>query len=115
MAERLRAHPEIVKQRKELIEHVFGTMKRSMDQGYFLLRTRKKVAAEMSLTVLAYNLKRVIKIVGVEGLIAGMMARVGSLWAIIWWPIVVQGPYNRISQGVWWGRAPARQPTFHTV
>src|SRR5262245_15167833 len=42
MAERVRAHPEIMKVRKELIEHVFGTMKRSMDYGYFLLRTRKR-------------------------------------------------------------------------
>jgi transposase len=84
MAERVRAHPEIMKVRKELIEHIFGTMKRGMDQGYFLLRTRKKVAAEMSLTVLAYNLKRVIKIVGVKGLIAGMMERLVCLWAIVW-------------------------------
>src|SRR6266540_81156 len=81
MAERVRAHPEIMKVRKELIEHIFGTMKRGMDQGYFLLRTRKKVAAEMSLTVLAYNLKWVISIVGVQGLISGLIASLVCLWA----------------------------------
>ena len=85
MAERVQANPALLKQRKELIEHVFGTIKRSMDQGYFLLRTRKKVAAEMSLTVLAYNLKRVITILGVKGLMAGLIERMASLWSIIWW------------------------------
>ena len=85
MAERVQANPALLKQRKELIEHIFGTMKRSMDQGYFLLRTRKKVAAEMSLTVLAYNLKRVIKILGVTGLIAGMMKGLTSLGRSKWW------------------------------
>ena len=54
MAERVQANAAILKRRKELVEHSFGTMKRSMDQGYFLLRTRNKVAAEMSLTVLAH-------------------------------------------------------------
>jgi len=89
MAERVQANPALLKQRKELIEHVFGTIKRSMDQGYFLLRTRKKVAAEMSLTVLVYNLKRVITILGVKGLLAGLIERVASLWSIVWWLIRV--------------------------
>jgi hypothetical protein len=40
-------------------------MKRGMNQGYFLLRGLKKVAAEMSLTALCYNLKRTLNIVGV--------------------------------------------------
>jgi hypothetical protein len=101
MAERVRAHPEIMKVRKELIEHVFGTMKRSMDQGYFLLRTRKKVAAEMSLTVLAYNLKRVITILGVKGLIAGLMASLVCVWAMIWRWSGVPWWCNRITRAVW--------------
>ncbi|HEV2124087.1 MAG TPA: transposase, partial [Chloroflexota bacterium] len=53
MAERVRDHPEVMRQRKELVEHPFGTIKRGMNQGYFLLRGLKKVPAEMSLTVLA--------------------------------------------------------------
>ena len=51
-----------MEQRKALAEHPFGTIKRGMDAGYFLLRGLEKVRAEMSLTVLAYNLKRVINI-----------------------------------------------------
>src|SRR5215468_8587251 len=115
MAERVGAHPEIMKVRKELIEHIFGTMKRSMDQGYFLLRTRKKVAAEMSLTVLAYNLKRVITIVGVKGLIAGLMASLVCLWARIWQSTGVPGWRKKITKALWWPIRSALQPTFHTV
>jgi hypothetical protein len=115
MAERVRAHPEVIKQRKELIEHIFGTMKHSMDQGYFLLRTRKKVAAEMSLTVLAYNLKRVIAILRVAGLIAGMMERLVCLRGTVWWLMRVPEWCRWIRRAAWWGSEPAHQPTFHTV
>lgn len=62
---RLRQHRTLFAQRKALAEHPFGTMKRGMDQGYFLLRGLPKVRAEFSLTVLAYNLKRVFNLVGV--------------------------------------------------
>jgi transposase len=66
MAKRVRGHPEKLGLRKKLVEHPFGTIKRVMDQGYFLTRTKAKVRAEMSLTVLAYNMKRVMNIVGVQ-------------------------------------------------
>jgi transposase len=69
MSKRVRASPEKMKKRKELAEHPFGTMKRGMNSGYFLLRGIKKVAAEMSLTVLSYNIKRVINILGVQKMI----------------------------------------------
>jgi transposase len=115
MAERVLANPAIMKVRKELIEHVFGTMKRSMDQGYFLLRTRKKVAAEMSLTVLAYNLKRVITIMGVKGLIAGLIEDTAGLWDMACWLIQVPLWCKWIRRAAWWGQAPAYRPTFHTV
>ena len=69
MAQRLKHSPEKMKQRRQLVEHPFGTMKRGMNQGYFLLKGLKKVAAEMSLTVLCYNLKRVLNIVGIEQMI----------------------------------------------
>ena len=115
MAERVLANPALLKQRKELIEHVFGTIKRSMDQGYFLLRTRKKVAAEMSLTVLAYNLKRVITILGVKGLMAGLIERMASLWSIVWWLMSVPQWCKWIRRAACWGSEPVHQPTFHTV
>jgi hypothetical protein len=66
MSETVRANPQKMKKRKELAEHRFGTMKRGMQSGYFLMRGIKKVAAEMSLTVMAYNIKRVINILGVR-------------------------------------------------
>jgi transposase len=72
MARRLAARPKIMNQRAMLAEHPFGTAKRWMDQGYFLLRGLEKVATEWSMTVLAYNLKRVIRIVGVPRMIAAL-------------------------------------------
>jgi transposase len=69
MAQRLKHSPEKMKQRGQLVEHPFGTMKRGMNQGYFLLKGIKQVAAEMSLTVLCYNLKRGMNIVGIEKMI----------------------------------------------
>ena len=52
-----------------IVEHPFGTIKRWMEQSYFLMRGKNKVSAEMSLTVLAYNLRRVITLIGVPPLI----------------------------------------------
>ena len=72
MGQRLRRDRALFAQRKALSEHPFGTMKRAMDQGYFLLRGLSKVRGEFSLTALAYNLKRVLNIVGVPGLLAAL-------------------------------------------
>jgi hypothetical protein len=72
MARRLRREPTLFAQRKALSEHPFGTMKRGMDQGYFLLKGLRKVRGEFSLTALAYNLKRVINLVGVPQLVAAV-------------------------------------------
>ena len=69
---RTNQHPEKMRQRKQLVEHPFGTMKRWMEQGYFLMRGKHKVATEMSLTVLAYNLKRVLKLRGTQKLVAAL-------------------------------------------
>jgi len=69
MAERLKKNPEKMKLRKQLVEHPFGTIKRGMNQGYFLLKGIKKVAAEMSLTVMAYNIKRALNILGVQEMV----------------------------------------------
>ncbi len=72
MAQRLAEHPERYARRKAIVEHPFGTMKRGMDQGYFLLRGLAKVRTEFSLTVLAYNLKRALRLVGVPQLVAAL-------------------------------------------
>jgi hypothetical protein len=74
LQERIRGQPELLKKRKELAEHPFGTIKRAMDQSYFLMKGIKKVTTETSFTVLAYNLKRVINIMGVEKMITSMQA-----------------------------------------
>jgi len=72
MAARVAAQPNKLEQRKALIEHPFGTLKRSWNHGYFLLRTLPKVAAEFSLSVLTYNLRRVFNILGTERMMAGL-------------------------------------------
>ncbi len=72
MAERVAANPEIMRRRKAIIEHVFGTIKRSLGYTCFLCRGFKAVATEVNLTALAYNLKRVINIVGVQRLMAAV-------------------------------------------
>lgn len=61
--------PEVLHRRQEIVEHPFGTMKRWMDQGYFLMKGLPKVRAEFSLTVFAYNLKRAMKILGTQKLV----------------------------------------------
>ena len=68
MARRVQDHPDKIKRRKELVEHPFGTIKRTMNQGYFLLKRFPKVTTEMSLTVLCYNLRRVMNIPGANAL-----------------------------------------------
>jgi transposase len=65
----IKAEKEIVAQRKSIVEHPFGTIKRNMDAGYCLLKGKAKVTAEFSLICLAYNLKRVINILGSKKLI----------------------------------------------
>lgn len=72
MARRVRAEPEKVKRRKAIAEHPFGTIKHGMNQGYFLTRGLANVRCEMSLTVLAYNIKRVINILGAQKMVGAL-------------------------------------------
>ena len=72
MAERVRANPQLMRRRKALIEHCFGTIKRSFGYDYFLCRGKEKVTTEINLTVLAYNLKRVCNLIGVPQLLAAL-------------------------------------------
>ena len=69
---RVKAHPLILKLRKQLVEHPFGTIKFWNDQRHFLMRGLEKVKAEFSLSTLAYDIKRVINVVGVRALIAAL-------------------------------------------
>jgi transposase len=72
--QRLDANPQAMRQRRETVEHPFGTMKARMGATHFLMKTLPKVAAEMALSVLAYNLTRVMNIVGIKPLIAAIRA-----------------------------------------
>ena len=71
---RLDENPQAMRQRRETVEHPFGTMKARMGATHFLMKRLPKVATEMALHVLAYNLTRVLNIVGVKPLIAAMRA-----------------------------------------
>jgi hypothetical protein len=72
--QRLDASPEHMRVRRSTVEHPFGTLKSWMGHTHFLTRTLPRVSTEMSLHVLAYNLKRVMAILGPQSLIAAMRA-----------------------------------------
>src|SRR5882724_3446403 len=72
--QRLDANPQAMRLRRETVEHPFGTMKARMGATHFLTKTLPKVAAEMALSVLAYNLTRVMNIVGTKPLMAAIVA-----------------------------------------
>jgi len=69
---RVEAHPETMKKRGHLVEHPFGTIKFWWDHSHFLLKGLEKVKAEFSLSTLAYNIRRVLNILGVERLMAAL-------------------------------------------
>ncbi len=74
MQKRLDAMPEAGRLRRQTVEHTFGTLKSWMGATHFLTKRLPSVRTEMSLQVLAYNLKRVMQIMGVQPLIAAMRA-----------------------------------------
>jgi transposase len=74
MQQRLDQAPEMMRIRKQTVEHPFGTLKAWMGSTHFLTKTLPRVSAEMSLHVLAYNMKRVIKILGSAALMEAITA-----------------------------------------
>ncbi|KES20074.1 hypothetical protein FG99_00955 [Pseudomonas sp. AAC] len=71
---RLDQLPEMMRIRRQTVEHPFGTLKAWMDATHFLTKTLNRVSTEMSLHVLAYNFKRVLNLLGNSALIAAMKA-----------------------------------------
>jgi transposase len=69
---RLDENPGAMRQRRETVEHPFATLKMRMGATHFLMKRLPKVATEMALHVLAYNLTRVMNIMGVQPLVAAM-------------------------------------------
>ena len=74
MQRRLDREPEKMRTRRQTAEHPFGTIKYWMGSTHFLTRTLVRVGTEMSLHVLAYNLKRVMKILGIGPMMVAMRA-----------------------------------------
>jgi transposase len=74
MQERLDCDPQIMRIRRQTVEHPYGTLKAWMGSTHFLTRTLRHVSTEMSLHVLAYNLKRVMNILGIKPLIHAIQA-----------------------------------------
>lgn len=72
--ERLDRDPDKMCRRKEVAEHPFGTIKSWMGSSHFQMKTLKHVSTEMSLHVLAYNLKRITNIMGIKPLIRAIQA-----------------------------------------
>ena len=68
--QRLDANPQAMRVRRETVEHPFGTLKMRMGATHFLMKRLRNVATEMALHVLAYNLTRVMNIIGVQPLLA---------------------------------------------
>ena len=71
---RLDKEPERMRVRRQTVEHPFGTLKAWMGHTHFQMKTLKHVSTEMSLHVLAYNLKRVMNILGIKPLIRAIQA-----------------------------------------
>ena len=100
---RLDRTPDAMTMRRSTVEHPFGTIKCWMGATHFLCITLPKVATEMALNVLAYNMKRVMNIIGVDKLLEAMravMAKPRSKSARARW---LQGACRR-SQGAIWRR-----------
>jgi transposase len=65
----IKGERSVVKERKSIVEHPYGTIKRAMEAGYCLCKGKGTVSGEFALTFLAYNMKRVINIVGTKNLL----------------------------------------------
>jgi transposase len=74
LQQRLDENPDVMRMRRQTVEHPFGTIKHWAGPQHFKMKTLKHVSTEMSLHVLAYNLKRMISLFGVSGLIGAMQA-----------------------------------------
>jgi transposase len=72
MQDRLAKRPDLLDRRREVAEHPFGSIKQWMNQGAFLMRGLENVRGEFSLTALAYNLRRVLNLVGFKDLLAAV-------------------------------------------
>jgi hypothetical protein len=82
MQVRLDHAPEMMRIRRQTAEHPFGTIKSWMGATHFLTKTLHRVRTEMSLHVLAYNLKRVMQILGVGPFLEAMRMGLRALFSL---------------------------------
>jgi transposase len=75
MRKRMKSHPEVMDERKKVVEHTFGTLKRAFGVPYLLLKGLRKVSGEVGLLLFSYNLRRALNILGVEALIGALVKR----------------------------------------
>ena len=75
LRKRVKLHPEVMGERKKVVEHAFGTLKRAFGAPYLLLRGLKKVSGEVGLLLFSYNLRRALNILGVEALIQALVKK----------------------------------------
>jgi transposase len=94
---RLDRNPGAMQVRRETVEHPFGTLKAWMGATHFRMKTLRHVATEMALHVLAYNIKRVLAIVGVAELLKAIAA------LLLWF--AGQKAASRTSQGAFWAHS----------
>lgn len=73
MERRLEQNPDASRVRRSTVEHTFGTLKAWMGSTHFLMRTLPRVRTEMALHVLAYNMKRVMQVLGAPKLISSLI------------------------------------------
>jgi transposase len=93
MRDRLDRRPDMMRLRRDTVEHPFGTLKRWMGAEHFLTKGLHNTGTEMSLQVLAYNMKRVINLMGVEGLVRALYELFTALILASWWD------YSTLSKG----------------
>jgi len=75
LRERLKNEMSKYKRRQNIVEHPFGTIKRTMVFYYLVTRKFKMVRGEVSIALFTYNLKRVISVMGIEGLMSRIMGK----------------------------------------
>jgi len=90
MYARMDETPDLMRTRRSTVEHPFGTIKAWMGATHFQMRRMRNVRTEMALHVLAYNIKRMINMIGVGSLLKAMTAYAGFAW-----------PSVRRKPGIW--------------
>jgi len=80
---RLAREPDKMRIRSQTVEHPFGTLKHWMGATHFQMRRLEHVSTEMSLHVLAYNMKRVINIIGIKALIEGISTFISNCLLVL--------------------------------